>query len=230
MGLFDIFKRNKLINIEQAIDIEGNVYNAIKIGKQIWTTENLKTTKLNDGTSILQEQNEKSWSSCVRPAYCWYPSEYDSANKHHYGALYNRRAVETGILAPKGWHIPSRLEWQELRDYLIAHGFNCNGTKEDNLIAKAMAATLDWISSPKPGAIGNDLSSNNKCGFSALPSGFRTNYGSFRCITDSSYWWSSPLESDNGNAIAYSLHNDGAALSSCAYSMQHGFSVRLIKD
>ncbi|MDR0517799.1 MAG: fibrobacter succinogenes major paralogous domain-containing protein, partial [Fibromonadaceae bacterium] len=33
-------------------------------------------------------------------------------------ALYNWYAVNTGKLAPKGWHIPSDEEWKILADYL----------------------------------------------------------------------------------------------------------------
>ena len=106
-------------------------------------------------------------------------SEYrqtDLENIKKFGALYNWYAVNTLKLAPKGWHVPNDAEWDTLQNYLTTNGYNWDGTTKENKIAKALAARTDWAFSKDSGAIGNDLTKNNRSGFSALPGGSR-NYG-----------------------------------------------------
>jgi uncharacterized protein (TIGR02145 family) len=97
-------------------DIDGNVYATVKIGNQTWMTENLKTTKFNDGTAISYITDMSNWnvlgsgfSPNTIPEYCWYNNK--SSNKPLYGALYNWPAVLSGKLGPIGWHVPSEQEW-----------------------------------------------------------------------------------------------------------------------
>ena len=204
------------------IDINGNKYNVIKIGEQYWTAENLKTTKYNDGSPIYFIDNKYIWSMAddfKTPAYCYYND--DTFNMQKYGALYNWYAVNTGRLAPKGWRVPTNDDWNKLENYLISTG---------NKIAKSMAATTDWASSRNSDVIGNDLSKNNKSGFSALPGGCRGNDGGFSSISVDGYWWAATEE----NAIlAYhrNLYYYGESL--CRYydfSKGYGLSVRLVKE
>jgi uncharacterized protein (TIGR02145 family) len=79
-------------------------------------TENLKTTRLNDGQSILYEPDNLDWAKLRTPGYCW-PNN-DPSNKDDYGVLYNWYAVDTGKLAPVGWYVPTDDEWKILADHL----------------------------------------------------------------------------------------------------------------
>ena len=216
---------------ETMADIDGNVYTTVKIGKQVWTVENLKTTEYNDDTAIPFVTSKQKWSSYNddrKPAYCWFDDDIN--NKERYGALYNWYAVDTGKLAPKGWHVPTDNEWTELEEYLIANGYNWDGSKEENKIAKALAAKTDWQSNNDSGTIGSDPSKNNASGFSALPGGFR-NYGGY-FYHQSSYglWWSA-TENDAALAWYRSLHYDFEILRRSYYNIKGcGFSVRLVRD
>jgi len=100
-----------------ANDIDGNVYHTVIIGTQIWMVENLKTTKYNDGTSIANVTDNVEWIGLTSPAYCWY-NNYTSY-KTQFGALYNWYAVNTGKLAPTGWHVPSHAEWTTLTNFFL---------------------------------------------------------------------------------------------------------------
>lgn len=87
-------------------DVDDNVYGTVLIGNQRWMVENLKTTRLNDRTAIQNVTNNTEWANLETPGYCWYDNDEDTY-KEPYGALYNWYVVETGNLAPAGWHIPS---------------------------------------------------------------------------------------------------------------------------
>jgi uncharacterized protein (TIGR02145 family) len=170
-------------------DIDGNVYHTITIGTQVWMVENLKTTKYNDGTSIPNVTDATAWGKLTTGAYCNYNN--DATNGSKYGKLYNWHAVNTGKLAPTGWHVPTDDEWTTLKNYLIAKGYNYDGTTTGNKIAKALAATTDWSTYSTTGTVGKDLSKNNSTGFSALPGGCRIIDGSFSGFNTYTIFWSS---------------------------------------
>ena len=52
-------------------DIEGNVYGTITSNSNTWMAENLRTTRLNDGTAIPLIENGEIWEKISTPAYCW---------------------------------------------------------------------------------------------------------------------------------------------------------------
>jgi len=97
-------------------DAEGNTYKTIGLGSQIWTIENLRTTKFNDSSDIQLGKCYRCWSFLTSPGYCWYNN--DELNKSTYGALYNWYTVNTMKLCPSGWHVPDADEWTILETFV----------------------------------------------------------------------------------------------------------------
>jgi uncharacterized protein (TIGR02145 family) len=198
-------------------DVEGNTYNVIAIGGQIWMAENLKTTKYNDGTTVPNITDNTSWTTLITPAYCWYNN--DISNKTTYGALYNWYtvdAVSTGNknICPTGWHVPSDAEWTTLTNYLGGESIAGGKLKE--------IGTTHW-ESPNTGA-------TNESGFTALPSGYRSFNGiTFDNLGLLSYWWSN-IEADvNNSSVWYTLYSSSSMVSSIGKN-KNGYSVRCLRD
>jgi len=181
-----------------AIDVEGNVYHAVKIGSQTWLVENLRTTKYNDGSQIDLISNGGSWQRATAGAYCWYT--IDGTIEATNGALYNWNAVNSGKLCPFGWHVPSDAEWKTLSVYLQNNGYNFNGYVDtdvhdstNNYVAKSLASQTGWLLTSNIGAVGNTdyPSYRNKSGFNAFPAGMRPETGDYNGLNAITYWWSS---------------------------------------
>lgn len=214
---------------ELVTDADGNTYKSVKIGKQIWMSENLRTTKYNDGAPIPFLQKSHEWTNCNTPAFCYYRNTGNQDAQKKYGALYNWYVVNTKKLAPFGWHVPTVEEWNKLEMYLIANRYNWDNWTTGNKIAKALAASADWRRYEKIGAIGSVVQLNNRTGFSAFPSGFRSNHGGFATIGTCTGFWTAS-ESLGVNAYYRELGYDCASFDTCIVSMKCGFSVRLVKD
>jgi uncharacterized protein (TIGR02145 family) len=210
-------------------DKDGNVYQTVKIGNQIWTVENLRTTKYNDGSSIPLVTDSAAWAALTTPGFCYYNNSPNTDSIKKFGALYNWYAVNTQKLAPAGWHVPSNVEWEALRTYLTANGFNWDGTTDFDKAAKSLAAKEIWFPCTAAGAIGNDLTKNNKTGFSALPGGFREFMSIFIFHDFYGAWWST-TESDALTARFYLLRFDYDFILNLTNFKCCGFSVRLLKD
>ena len=108
--------QNPDLTVDTVTDIDGNVYETVRIGDQVWMVGNLRTTRLNDGQIIPCEPDDLDWANLRAPGYCW--SKNDLENKDDFGALYNWYAVNTGKLAPIGWHVPTEDEWKILANIL----------------------------------------------------------------------------------------------------------------
>jgi len=198
-------------------DIEGNKYKTIGIGTQIWMSENLKSTKYNDGTSILNVFDNSEWSQLTSPAYAWYNN--DITNGETYGALYNWYTVEYGInnkinVCPVDWHVPSRDEWNVLINYLGGIDSNAGGKMKE-------AGTLHW-SSPNIGA-------TNESGFTGLPNGVRLPFGEFSQIKTTGYWISTTTF-DVTSVLLFVLSYSTEMSGNMGTPKSSGTAIRCIKD
>lgn len=194
-------------------DKDGNVYKTVTIGSQEWLAENLKTTKLNDGTPIQQVTSLYNWYECTTPAYCWYENniqEYATT----YGALYNWYTVNTNKLCPEGWHVPSRGDWSVLFNYL--GGENVAG-------ARLKESGFDHWDYPNLGAT-NDVQ------FTALPGGYRDVYWiDFTGLGWLCQFWSSTTKGDSVY-YTYGMRETEAYVFSREVEDNAGHSVRCVKD
>lgn len=97
-------------NAQTVTDIDGNVYQTIKIGDQVWMQENLRVTKFNDGTPLIKESITKDCETChsqnwdtLSPMYTTYPWSDIAKN----GLIYNSIVTDNKNVCPIGWHVPS---------------------------------------------------------------------------------------------------------------------------
>ncbi len=199
------------ITIGSVDDIDGNTYRTIDIGTQIWMAENLKTSTLNDGTSIPNISDMVAWNSLVSPGYCYYDNNA-SAYKADYGALYNWYTVATGKLCPTGWHVPTDNEWTIMINYLGGEYLAGDKLKE--------AGTAHWVM-PNPGV-------SNLSGFTALPGGGRID-GVFGYIGRACAFWSSTFENAE-NAFIIEMDEDIIEIIRGSISKKQGFSIRCVKN
>lgn len=205
-------------------DIDGNTYQTISIGSQIWMTENLKTSKFRNGEIIASGLSSLDWYNNTNGAFTYYNNS--ETNNALYGKLYNWYAVTNSKqICPTGWHVPSINEWNTLINFL--------GGK-DIAGGKLKEMGINHWSSPNTGA-------TNEYGFTALPGGYclgcdeyGDSYysGTFSSFGSTGMWWSS-TEVSSTKALYGVMSTFGTVFdlgTGIGSYKRHGMSVRCIKD
>jgi len=217
-------------------DQDGNTYDYLTYGDQVWTVENAEMVTYRDGTPIPQVTDNTEWQSLATGAWCYYDNDPTKPRLYNWYAVMGiHDAVsltdpsQRKQFAPEGWHVPSDAEWTTLEEHLIANGYNYDSTTTGNKIAMSMASTTGWISSTGTGAVGNDQSTNNDSGFNAFPEGYRNDDGSFNNEANFAFFWSS-TEYNSDDAWFRSLSSYNSDLFRGGNHEQNGFSVRFVKD
>lgn len=145
-------------------DVDGNTYNFVTIGDYDWFTTNLKTTRLNDYTSItlhetpnvtytsVQYMNLWGWYKSEQRLYSWYNNDINE-NKNR-GALYNKFSAINPKICPIGWRVPT---YDELNNMVISYN-------------ERIRSNVDWTNIPiVPNPNGFNLKPN---GYKIRPFGF----------------------------------------------------------
>ena len=166
-------------------DVDGNTYDAVRIGNQVWMKSNLRTKHYRNGLDIpyFFPNGYDSIYQFIRHLDEWphYELEligtsFPSYNPETHGLYY---PAEVGEICPKGWHVPTKDEWRQLIDFVEStSAYYIQGERH---VAKALASTTGWELSSREGAPGCRPEENNTTGFSAFPT------GKIRQIYDSYY-------------------------------------------
>jgi len=228
--IIDVPTASKTINFSfiPCTDQDGNNYPVVTIGStkgdedssdpsgekgtQIWMAENLKTTKLNDGTIIELISNDALWDTQTVPAMGWLNNNL--SNKDVYGGYYNIVAVLTGKLCPTGWRVPDNNDWNILFNSLGGSG-QAGG--------KLKATGLTYWQSPNTGA-------TNESGFTGLAGGSRYPlYGTYSGVKYLGSWWTS-TQPDPGTAYFKELQFDIIVVNQPGMSRKYGRNVRCVKE
>ena len=217
-------------------DYDGNVYNTVTIGTQVWTKENLNVKHFRNGDAIPEVQDSISWVSQTIGAWCY--NENNPANGTVYGTLYNWYAAnDPRNIAPVGWHLPTDAEWKTLEIYLgmppaTADLDQYRGTTEGNAL-KEPGTTTHWTLACCPGHLPN--AGTNSSGFTALGGGFRwyfnagIPYRSFSPPNGNAQFWTSTTPNDSTAWLRHLCvyHED---IFRANWKKTNGSSIRLIKN
>lgn len=217
-------------------DINGNVYQTVKIGDQLWMAENLRVTRYRNGAVMATNHTDTEWFNTTSGAYAIYPNtQVDGINSdaqmvNAYGILYNWFAVDDSRgLCPVGWHVPSDAEWKQLEMHLgmtqqEADEIFWRGTDEGGKLKSTRTepeAHPRW-KSPNTGA-------TNESGFSVLPGGIRGNNSRYIGLGTNGYLWSS-TELDPSVVWGRYLDSDEGNVNRFFGGKRSGMSVRCLRD
>jgi len=218
-----------------ATDQDGNTFEWINYGDLDWAIENAKVVTYRDGTEIPQVTDNTAWSNLTTGAWCYYDNDSTKGKLYNWYAVMGIHDTDTNTpnkeFAPEGWRVPSTTDWNTLENYLIANGYNYDGTDTGYYkIGKSMASTSGWNSSDNEAHIGYNQETNNKSGFNALPLGSRDDNGTFENDSGVAAWFWTKRYNTSNYRWAILLKDRGDRPQTWNNDGEKGFSVRFVRD
>ena len=157
---------SKKVILNAVKDVDGNEYNAVRIGHQVWLQTDLRTKHFRDGSDVPHPTHNAE--DCESNDYSGPSPYWIEENLAGEVCLYNWAAASNAKgLCPEGWRVATKQDWEKLESYLRKGGFG----------AKELFSTQwpDWIGYEKDYDAKNNTSgyrpsiTNNATGFSAYP-------------------------------------------------------------
>ena len=197
--------------IEEDTIIEETVVNYVRIGNQVWSTENLAVDRFRNGDVLLEVKSFKEWAEACKnkiPAYCYY--DFDETNNEKLGKLYNSYAIsDDRNLSPRGWRIPIADDFFEL--FLFTDAW-----KNAKVLKKI-------------GAWGTTDDDKTYTGFNAIPGGFLNDEHFFE-VDEYCFLISSDYEKKEFKIFGMTAGDNLTTQMSMASSPNSGYSVRCTKS
>ncbi len=212
--LYSIFMAscNNTNNTSREKNVQNTNY-TVKIGSQIWATQNLDVITFRNGDNIQEAKTDEEWRKAEKekiPAWCYYNNDPENGKK--YGKLYNWYAVnDPRGLAPNGYHVASSVEWESLVSNL--GGTNTAGIK--------LKSNNGWL---------EEGNGTNESGFFGVPGGSRYDFGSFDDIGYSAVWWTANQQEILIGLNGLVWYSDNYVNTDHTNGPGAGLSVRCLKD
>lgn len=189
-----------------AQDYDGNWYDAVIIGSQVWLGHNFIGTKAANGNSLD------------------YKNPYNNSNYvPTYGRYYGFNTYKNNTFIT-GWHAPTNSEWDAMIAYVASQSVYVAGGVAGN-VAKALALDSGWKSSDTDYSPGNTPENNNLTFFSAKACGC---FSGAMLNINWAYFWSGEINASY--ARTYIFKYDSPASEYQRMSKSTYSSVRLVCD
>jgi uncharacterized protein (TIGR02145 family) len=201
------------IHSQTVMDYDGNAYDTVVIGAQVWLKQNLRTTHYSNGTPIPLTTDSTEWNHTVTGSRCYYNND-SAAFDTLYGALYNGYVInDVNAICPAGWHVSTNEEWEIAEDVL--GGIEVAGGKMKE------SGTTHWIAP--------NTYATNSSGFTGLPGGLRDLLSTYACVGENGLFWTSSAYNNSTLWTTY-LYYLSPAVDHNPAPQNYGLNIRCVKD
>lgn len=217
---------------ETLTDLDGQTYNTVRIGQQLWMAENLRVSVYNNGDEIADGTGRGDYSGMESPRFFFhYDDEPD--NTPVYGKLYTWYTATDGRgICPPGWRVPDIADWEKLSKHLdpetVLYQELTDGNKELSPLSGGMLRSEGTLESATGLWANPNAGASNRSRFNAVPGGYRDPSGAFDGIGfNASFWCFTQVDSQRGKMLYTHFFNPG--LHANAFTKASGYAVRCMK-